>query len=66
VAGRLRVGFSHHDIDGAARVTGAGSPPFAPIDDIVIAMKIDLGNSSSNNSQNNIEITLLLYKDVIH
>jgi len=41
VPGRLRVGFAHQDKDGAARVTGTGGPPFAPVDDQLVAVALD-------------------------
>ena len=38
-----RVGLAHDDEHGAARVTGAGGPPFTAVDDVVVALTLDPG-----------------------
>src|SRR5882757_10855368 len=35
---RLRVGLAHHDEDRAARVGGAGDPPFLAVDHVLVAV----------------------------
>ena len=39
----LRVGLAHHDEDLAALVGGAGDPPLAAVDDVVVAVAHDAG-----------------------
>jgi hypothetical protein len=39
----LGVGLAHEDGDLAARVAGAGAPPFAAVDHIVVAVSHDFG-----------------------
>ena len=41
VARPVRVGPAHQDRDRAARVHGAGGPPFAAVDDVVVAVAAD-------------------------
>ena len=43
MAGRQWIGFSHHDVDLAARVAGAGDPPFVAVDHILVAVTLDAG-----------------------
>ena len=39
--GRVRIGLAHEDHDLAARVAGAGSPPFTAVDDVFVAVAVD-------------------------
>ena len=41
VAGRIRVGLAHGDVDGATRIAGARCPPLAAVDHVVIAIAFD-------------------------
>ncbi len=41
--GRFGVGLAHEDHDLAARVVGAGGPPLAAVDHVVIAIALDAG-----------------------
>ena len=41
VAGRGRIGLAHEDQDLAARIAGAGDPPLAAVDDVVVAVADD-------------------------
>ena len=43
MAGCLRIGFPHQDVDRAARITRARDPPFAPVDHIVVPIALDAG-----------------------
>ena len=40
---RLRIGLAHQDRDLAARIADARRPPFAAVDDVVIAVALDAG-----------------------
>jgi hypothetical protein len=43
VRGSGRIGLAHHDEDPAALVGRAGDPPFAAVDDVVVAVPLDAG-----------------------
>ena len=43
MARRLRIGLAHHDRDLAARIADAGRPPFAAVDDVMVAVALDAG-----------------------
>jgi len=43
VAGGVRIGLAHHDEDRAARIGGAGDPPFVAVDDVVVTLALDAG-----------------------
>src|SRR5258708_22964119 len=53
MARQVRIGLAHHDGNLAAGIADAGRPPFAAVDDVMIAVLLDAGFDIAGVGSNN-------------